>query len=122
MSNFENYDFILPDGVVIENEKADKEGRKKRMSAMCVKVREQTNMNRKEFAEWLGIPYRTMQDWERGVSEVPDYVLNLIAYKVKNEKEKGNSDFLCRRDGLRKLRQEDREEHCFRERCDRSQV
>ena len=29
MSNFENYDFILPDGVVIENEKADKEGRKK---------------------------------------------------------------------------------------------
>ena len=88
MSNFENYDFILPDGVVIENEKADKEGRKKRMSAMCVKVREQTNMNRKEFAEWLGIPYRTMQDWERGVSEVPDYVLNLIAYKVKNEKEK----------------------------------
>lgn len=27
MSNFENYDFILPDGVVIENEKADKEGR-----------------------------------------------------------------------------------------------
>ena len=87
MSNFENYDFILHDGVVIEN---DKEGRKKRMSAMCVKVREQTNMNRKEFAEWLGIPYRTMQDWERGVSEVPDYVLNLIAYKVKNEKEKGN--------------------------------
>ena len=62
MSNFENYDFILHDGVVIENEKADKEGRKKRMSAMCVKVREQTNMNRKEFAEWLGIPYRTMQD------------------------------------------------------------
>ena len=50
MSNFENYDFILHDGVVIENEKADKEGRKKRMSAMCVKVREQTNMNRKEFA------------------------------------------------------------------------
>ena len=49
MSNFENYDFILPDGVVIENEKADKEGRKKRMSAMCVKVREQTNMNRKEL-------------------------------------------------------------------------
>ena len=91
MSNFENYDFILPDGVVIENEKADKEGRKKRMSAMCVKVREQTNMNRKEFAEWLGIPYRTMQDWERGVSEVPDYVLNLIAYKVK----KSSLKLLC---------------------------
>lgn len=55
MSNFENYDLILPDGVVIENEKADKEGRKKRMSAMCVKVREQTNMNRKEFAEFVSL-------------------------------------------------------------------
>ena len=86
MSNFENYDFILPDGVVIENEKADKEGRKKRMSAMCVKVREQTNMNRKEFAEWLGIPYRTMQEWELGRRAMPKYVLDLISYKVQNEK------------------------------------
>lgn len=35
MSNFENYDFILPDGVVIENEKADKEeGRKECL--LCV--------------------------------------------------------------------------------------
>lgn len=96
MSNFENYDFILHDGVVIENEKADKEGRKKRMSAMCVKVREQTNMNRKEFAEWLGIPYRTMQDWERGVSEVPDYVLNLIAYKVKMKKKRKHLIIVCK--------------------------
>ena len=53
MSNFENYDFILPDGVVIENEKADKEGRKKRMSAMCVKVREQTNITEKNLLNGL---------------------------------------------------------------------
>ena len=26
-----------------------------------------------------------MQDWERGVSQVPDYVLRLVAYKVKME-------------------------------------
>ena len=44
MSNFENYDFILHDGVVIENEKADKEGRKKRMSAMCVKAVSYTHL------------------------------------------------------------------------------
>ena len=60
------------------------------MSAMCVKVREQTNMNRKEFAEWLGIPYRTMQDWERGVSEVPDYVLKLIGLQGKKRERKGD--------------------------------
>ncbi|MCI6470453.1 MAG: XRE family transcriptional regulator [Lachnospiraceae bacterium] len=46
-------------------------------------------MNRKDFAEWLHIPYRTMQDWERGVSQVPEYVLRLVAYKVKMEKERG---------------------------------
>lgn len=46
-------------------------------------------MNRKEFAEWLGIPYRTMQDWELAKSQVPDYVLRLVAYKVQAEKEKG---------------------------------
>ena len=25
-------------------------------------VREESGMNRKDFAEWLGIPYRTMQE------------------------------------------------------------
>lgn len=90
MNKFDNIDYTVGNGIIIENEKYQKEERKRRMSAMCVAIRKQTNMNRKEFAEWLGIPYRTMQDWERGVSEVPDYVLNLIAYKVENEKAKGN--------------------------------
>ena len=75
--------------ITINYEKFDKKERKNRMAAMCVAIREQTNMNRKEFSEWLGIPYRTMQDWERGVSEVPDYVLRLIDYKVQNEKKEG---------------------------------
>lgn len=90
MNEIANIDYTVGNGILIENEKNKKEERKRRMSAMCIAVRKQTNMNRKEFAEWLGIPYRTMQDWERGVSEVPDYVLKLIEYKVKNEKEKGN--------------------------------
>ena len=47
-------------------------------------------MNRKEFADWLGIPYRTMQDWELATSQVPEYVLRLIAFKVMIEKERGN--------------------------------
>ena len=48
-------------------------------------LREQTGMNRKEFAEYLDIPYRTMQDWERGVRTMPSYVFALIEYKVRNE-------------------------------------
>ena len=56
-------------------------------------------MNRKEFAEWMGIPYRTMQDWELGISKAPDYVYDLARYKVKNELEKGN---LIRKQHLQK--------------------
>ena len=49
-----------------------------------------TGMNRKDFAIWLNIPYNTMCDWESGDRKMPDYVFELIAYKVKGEKEKGN--------------------------------
>ncbi len=48
-------------------------------------LRESTGMNRKEFAEYLDIPYRTMQDWERDVRTMPSYVFALIDYKVRNE-------------------------------------
>ena len=47
-------------------------------------------MNRKDFSAWLGIPYRTMQEWELGRRAMPEYVLRLIAYKVQMEKERGN--------------------------------
>ena len=82
----------IVNGIIVEDEnKAEQdEARKKRMLASAfVMVRNKTGMNRKEFAAWLGIPYRTMQDWELGVSKIPEYVLNLIAYKVANEREKG---------------------------------
>ena len=83
----------IVDGIMVE--KADKskadDSRKKRMLADAfIMVRKQTGMNRKEFAEWLGIPYRTMQDWELATSQVPEYVLRLVAYKVMIEKERGN--------------------------------
>ncbi len=54
-----------------------------------VEIRNRTGMNRKEFAKWLDIPYRTMQEWELGRRAMPEYVLRLIAYKVYNEMEKG---------------------------------
>lgn len=83
----------IVNGIIVEDEsKAEQdEARKKRMLASAfVMVRNKTGMNRKEFAAWLGIPYRTMQDWELGNSQVPEYVLRLVAYKVMIEKERGN--------------------------------
>ena len=48
-------------------------------------LRESTGMNRKEFCEYFGIPYRTVTDWERGTRKMPDYVFRLLAYRIKME-------------------------------------
>lgn len=49
------------------------------------KIRESTGMSRKEFCEYFGIPYRTLQDWELGNREMPEYLLRLMVYKIKME-------------------------------------
>lgn len=80
------------EGIEIEVEHIDRNdgNREHRLVTYQFKtIREQSGMNRKEFSEWLGIPYRTMQEWELGRRQMPDYVLRLIAYKVKMEKERG---------------------------------
>ena len=51
-----------------------------------VSLRKETGMNRKEFAEWMGIPYRTMQDWELGNRTIPSYLLRLMTYRIEMEK------------------------------------
>ena len=68
------------------DEKEAKKDLADRIQAYDIKaIREQTGMNRKDFAAWLGIPYRTISDWEHGERKMPDYVLRLIAYKVRME-------------------------------------
>ncbi len=60
-----------------------------------IKLRESTNMNRKQFSEYFDIPYRTMQDWELGNRSMPEYLLRLMAYKVmveKMDKKGGDTD------------------------------
>ncbi len=48
-------------------------------------VRAITGMNRKDFADYLGIPYRTMSDWEQNLRTMPGYVFALIEFKVRTE-------------------------------------
>lgn len=76
------------EGIEIEYEKenaGDKDYRKRMMAYAFKRVREESGMSRTEFADWLGVPYRTMQEWELGRRAMPDYVLRLIAYKVRME-------------------------------------
>lgn len=61
-----------------------------------IELRKSTGMNRKEFAMYFEIPYRTMQDWELGNRKMPEYLLRLMEYKVQIERlhqEKGNATF-----------------------------
>lgn len=51
-----------------------------------LKLRDDTGMNRKQFAEYFSIPYRTVQDWELGNRKMPEYLLKLMEYKVEKER------------------------------------
>lgn len=51
-----------------------------------INLRKETGMNRKQFCEYFGIPYRTMTDWELGNRQMPEYLLRLMKYKVEMEK------------------------------------
>ena len=48
-------------------------------------LRKETGMSRKEFAEHLGIPLRTVEDWEAGRRTPPEYIPRLISYQLKYE-------------------------------------
>ena len=49
-------------------------------------LRKSYGMSRPQFAKYFGIPYRTVQNWELGLRECHDYLLNLMQYKLENEK------------------------------------
>ena len=54
-----------------------------------IELRSRTGMNRREFADYFEIPYRTVQEWELGNRKMPEYLLRLMEYKVRIEHEKG---------------------------------
>ena len=53
---------------------------------VLIKVQKATGMTQKAFAEYFGIPVRTLQDWLAGRRKMPDYLLRLMVYKLEIEK------------------------------------
>ena len=49
-------------------------------------LREQSLMSRKEFVDYFGIPYRTIQSWEIGDRQCPSYLLDLMEYKLNHDR------------------------------------
>lgn len=50
------------------------------------KLRKMTGMNRREFCDYFGIPYRSVEDWEHGKRKAADYLVRLMEYKLRMEK------------------------------------
>ena len=55
-------------------------------AAMIRSLRESTGENRIQFAAHVGIPLRTIDDWENGRRVPPDYIPRMIAYQLELEK------------------------------------
>ena len=51
-------------------------------------LRASTGLSQAKFADLLGIPLRTLSDWERGISSPPPYVVRLIAFFLAHREEK----------------------------------
>ena len=58
-------------------------------------IRSSTGLSQSKFSAALGIPVRTLQKWEIGGSQCPEYVVGLIAYRVQHDptfKKEGRDD------------------------------
>lgn len=49
-------------------------------------LRTACGMTQKAFAEYLKIPKRTIEDWENERRTPPEYIVELIEYKLRHEK------------------------------------
>ena len=48
-------------------------------------LRTKSGMTQQAFADYFGIPKRTIEDWEGNRRKCADYLLNLIQYKLEKE-------------------------------------
>ena len=48
-------------------------------------IRQATGLSQSKFAAALNIPVRSIQKWETGERSCPEYVVELIAYRVQHD-------------------------------------
>lgn len=51
-------------------------------------ARMSTLLSQRSFAKELNIPYRSIENWESGQRVPPEYVVELIEYKLENKRQK----------------------------------
>ena len=48
-------------------------------------LRNRAGMSQRAFAEYFGIPRRTIENWDSGINICPNYTLELMKYKLEKE-------------------------------------
>ena len=48
-------------------------------------LRAASGMTQKRFSEYFRVPLRTVENWSSGVSSCPEYLLELMIYKLEKE-------------------------------------
>lgn len=48
-------------------------------------IRQSTGLSQAQFSAALNIPKRSIQDWEQGLRTCPEYVAELIAFRVAHD-------------------------------------
>lgn len=48
-------------------------------------LREASGMTQKGFAEYFNVSRRTVENWECGRNKPPEYLVDLMEYKLRNE-------------------------------------
>ena len=49
-------------------------------------LREETGLTQRAFSDMLGIPKRSIENWESGVSKPPEYLVRLIRFYLDHQK------------------------------------
>lgn len=50
-----------------------------------VELKKSTGMTLKEISDYFGVPLRTVENWSSGVNKCPDYLIELMRYKLERE-------------------------------------
>lgn len=48
-------------------------------------LRTMAGMTQQAFADYFGIPKRSIENWEGGKRQCPEYLLRLMEYKLRKE-------------------------------------
>lgn len=66
-------------------------------------LRQSSGMTQKAFAEYFGIPKRTIENWDSERRKCPEYLLELMQYKLESKLENERVNNMTRNELIKQL-------------------